>query len=62
LLRRKMRHDAFSRGKVAENECKNSLSEIWKVLAVAECRWKVRDAVSAIVLFVPAMTGDRYKG
>jgi hypothetical protein len=43
---------------VAEKECKNSLSEIWKVSAIAECLWKVWDAVSAIVLSVPAMETD----
>jgi hypothetical protein len=58
LLRRKTRHEVFWRGKEDEKICKNSASEMANVSAVAVLRWKVRDAVSAIVLSVPAMETD----
>lgn len=57
-LNRKTRQELFCRGKVEENNCKNSVSDIWKVLSVTEWQLKVRDAISAILLSVPVMETD----
>jgi len=58
LLRRKTRHEVFWRGKADEKICKNSTSEMANVSAVAVLRWKVLDAVSAIMFSVPAMENE----
>jgi hypothetical protein len=57
-LKRKTRQELFWRGKREEKVCKKSRSGMANVLVVAEFRWKVREAVSAIVFCVPAMDTD----
>ena len=55
LLRWKPCHEQFCSGKEELKVSKKSLSEMANVWLVAMLRWKVRDAVSAIVLSTPAM-------
>lgn len=55
LLKRKLRHEVACKGKAEAKVCKKSSSEIAKVLVLAVVRLKVRDAMSAMVLWVPAM-------
>lgn len=54
-LRRKTRQESVWMGNVAANRCKKSMSDVSKVLRWAECRLNVREAMSAILLSVPAM-------
>jgi hypothetical protein len=54
-LKRKARHELHWSGKEVANDCKNFVSEIVNVLAVAEVRLNVRDAISAMVMIMPAM-------
>ena len=58
LLRRKPCHEQFCSGKEELNVSKNSLSVMLNVLSVAMLRWKVHEAVSAMVLSMPAMDND----
>ena len=55
LLRQKPCHEQFCNGKEELKVSKKLLSEMTNVWLVAMLRWKVCDAVSAIVLLIPAM-------
>jgi hypothetical protein len=54
-LKRKTRHELSWSGKEVAKDCKKSSSDRLNVPAVAELRRNVRDAMSVMVLFTPAM-------
>ena len=58
LFRWKPCHEQFCSGKDELNVSKISVSEMTNVWSVAVLRWKVHDAVSAIVLLTPAIDRD----
>ena len=58
LLKWKPCHEQFCSGKDELNVSKNSSSGMLKVRSVAVLRWKVQEAVSAMVLLTPAMDYD----
>ena len=58
LLKQKPCHKQFCRGKEELKVSKKSSSGMVKVSSVAVLRWKVRNAVSAMVLLIPAMDND----
>ena len=58
LLRQKPCHEQFCNGKEELNVSKSSSSWMLKVWSVAVLQWKVREAVSAMVLSTPAMDNE----
>jgi hypothetical protein len=55
LLRWKLRHESFCKGKAEAKVCKKLLSSIVNVAALAVFRWNVREAMSAMRFSTPAM-------
>ena len=58
LLRQKPCHEQFCSGKEELNVSKNLSLGMLKVLSVAVLQWKVRKAVLAMVLLMPAMDNE----